>query len=192
MGRITSGQILAKFRQIPPLAIPTPHFLKSDMSQILTVPKINGLDRPEPSENSHITNNGFFPNISLAELRNAMRIDGTVTHERLRLATIEAINTVNRDLKNYRQTAQQQGINTLADSDDEQIGGESSLVLLYQRAVYCLATANLQERYRSFDSTREGHNKADELLDTAGDLRRDYHFAVRDILGEHRMIADLV
>lgn len=121
-----------------------------------------------------------------------MRIDGTVTNERLKHSALDAMQTVNRDLKDFRLKAQTQGKSRLSLCDEEQLNDESELVYLYKRAVFCLTTANLYERYRSFDSTREGDQKADQLIDTAGDLKRDYHFAVRDILGSNRMIAELV
>lgn len=168
------------------------------MNTLIAIPKVANLDLmahpPQPTVigDEVIENHAFFPNIALSEIRNAMRIDGTVTNERLKHSAIEAIQTVNQDLKTYRLQAQQHEQTTLAESDDEAIHGESRLVYLYKRAVFCLTAANLYERYRSYDSTRDGSNKADELSDTAGDLKRDYHFAVRDILGGNRMIAELI
>lgn len=164
----------------------------------ISIPKVNGYEssqnaiKPSTAPDEIITNNGFFPEVSLLEVRNAMRIDGTVTNERLKQAVIEAMATVNADLKSYRLEAQKEGKANLEACDDEFINDESVLVYKYKRAVYCLAVANLYERYRSFDSTKEGHNKSDELETTADDLKRDYHFAVRDILGNNRMISELI
>lgn len=167
-------------------------------STVISIPKVNGYDssknaiKPNSTNNETISNNGFYPDIDLIEVRNAMRIDGTVTNERLKQATIEAMATVNVDLKAFRLNAQTAGKADLKACDDEQINGESVLVYKYKRAVFCLAVANLNERYRSFDSTKEGHKKSDELENTADDLKRDYHFAVRDILGENRIISELI
>lgn len=162
----------------------------------ISIPRVAGYDTPSPTPtvigDETISNNGFFPDITLSELRNAMRIDGTVTNERLKQSAINAIQTVNRDLKSYRHNAQAQGKTSLAECDEETINGESELVYLYKRAVFCLAAANLNERYRSYDSTRESSQRAEELNDIADDLKRDYHFAVRDILGGNNMIAELV
>lgn len=166
------------------------------MSNVIAIPKAKGFDpheqRPTVLNDEIITNNGFFPDVLLSDIRNAMRIDGTVTNDRLKHSAIEAMQTVNRDLKVFRQNQQFLGIEMLEDCDSEEINGQSELVYLYLRAVYCLTAANLYERYRSFDSTKDGERKAQELEQTAGDLRRDYHFAVRDILGEKRMTAELV
>ncbi|WP_198403762.1 head completion/stabilization protein, partial [Burkholderia oklahomensis] len=38
-----------------------------------------------------LTNDGFFPDIDLSALRDAMRLDGTVAHERLRHAARDAV-----------------------------------------------------------------------------------------------------
>lgn len=162
----------------------------------ISIPRVVRHDTPSPKPtvigDEVIINNGFFPDIQLSEIRNAMRIDGTVTNERLKHSALDAMQTVNRDLKDFRLKAQTQGKSRLSLCDEEQLNDESELVYLYKRAVFCLTTANLYERYRSFDSTREGDQKAEQLIDTAGDLKRDYHFAVRDILGGNRMIAELV
>lgn len=72
-----------------------------------------------------------------------MRIDGTVINERLKQAVIEAMATVNADLKAYRLNAEQAQKANLQACDDEQINGESVLVYKYKRAVYCPAVANL-------------------------------------------------
>lgn len=168
------------------------------MNHVINIPKVKDFDssrnphQPNEIGDERLTNNGFFPDITLLEVRNAMRIDGTVTNERLKHATLEAMNSVNQDLKAYRLTAQSENKTTLQACDDEFINGESVLVYRYKRAVFCLTAANLYERYRHFDSTKEGHQKAEELLETAGDLRRDYHFAVRDILGETRLTSELI
>lgn len=162
----------------------------------ISIPRVANHDHPSHSptviDDETISNNGFFPDIYLSEIRNAMRIDGTVTNARLKHSAIKAIQTVNRDLKTYRLNAQTQGKTTLAECSEEMIDGESEVVYLYKRAVFCLTVANLYERYRSYDSTKQGNDKAEQLIDTAGDLKRDYHFAVRDILGGNRMIAELV
>ncbi|MBF0783893.1 head completion/stabilization protein [Muribacter muris] len=164
----------------------------------ISIPKVERFDSSKTPynqteiSNEVISNNGFFPDLHLIDVRNAMRIDGTVTNERLKRAVIEAIATVNKDLKPFRLTQQTKGTQSLADSDDEQINGESVLVHHYKQAVFSLATALLYEHYRSFDSTKDGHDKSTELQHTAGDLRRDYHFAVREIRGENGLISELL
>lgn len=166
-------------------------------NQPTIIPKVPHLDETATHkytdvEDEIIFSRDFFPIIRLMEVRNAMRIDGTVTNERLKHAIINAVATVNRDLQGYRKSYETKGYSTLAECDEEVISNENVLEYQYKRAVYSLAVANLYERYRSFDSTKDGQDKAEELLNTANDLRRDYHFAVRTILNTQGMISELI
>lgn len=54
-------------------------------------------------EDAIMTNDSFYPDISLLAVRNTMRIDGTVTQERLQHAIIEAIISVNHDLRAFQE-----------------------------------------------------------------------------------------
>ncbi len=129
-----------------------------------------------------ISSHPFWPDITPDAVREAQRIDGTVTDTRLIHAIVSAIASVNTDLRVFRQTQQTAGIETLADVEAEIINNESALVFAYRRAVYATAHANLIERYRNFDSTTEGNKQADQLTLTSDDLYRDARFAIRDIL----------
>ncbi len=139
-----------------------------------------------------ITNSLFWPDIDLSQLRDAVRIDGTVTDERLTHAVINAISSVNRDLAVWKQAQQADGIATLADAAADEINGESELKQLYLRAVYATAKANLIERYRDYDATGDGHKSADKLELSTDDLYRDARFAIRDIIGETHTTIELI
>lgn len=161
------------------------------MDNIITIPK--AAKQPdksalEPSK-VRISNNGFFPDILLADVRNAMRTDGTITENRLKNAVIEAIAHVNGELKPLQQRSKATALDEIP---ADEIDGESLLIHRYKRAVYCWAMANLYERYRSFDSTKEGAEKADDFEQSVDELRRDARFAIRDLLNVHRWTAELI
>ena len=139
-----------------------------------------------------ITNDGWFPDIDLVDVRAAVRLDGTVTNERLRPALVDAIVSVNQDLYTWQGARASLGAQSLADVEAPTIDGESVYVSRYRTAVYHLARAALTERYRDFDSTKSGHQKADELECTIDDDRRTARWAVRDILGVSRMTVELI
>lgn len=141
---------------------------------------------------SIITNGPFWPDIGPDELRKTMRLDGTVTNERLEHAVINAALQVNSDLKNWRIGNQLLGYGSLVQVPAEQINGQSIYLQLYLRAVYCLTKANLIERYSDFDSTAKGLKAGEELTDSITDLRRDARFAIRDILGESHVTVELI
>lgn len=137
---------------------------------------------------SVISNDGFFPDIELDRLRKSMRLDGSVTHERLQDACIAAILSVNLDLASLKN----QEHTRLADIPAGQINNASALLLLYQRAVYCMTAAELHERYRNYDSTNQGTANAEELSPGIDDLKRDARFAIRDMLRQARTTVELI
>lgn len=139
-----------------------------------------------------IQSGAFWPALDPVATRAAMRLDGTVTAERLRGALIEAIASVNGQLADWRRSMQAAGIESLAAVPAEEIDGVSVLVQRWYRAVQCDAAANLTERYRSFDSTAAGDKKAAELDTTVDDLRRDSRWAISDILGLPRNTIELI
>lgn len=146
-------------------------------------------DNPAPATGQDITSHPFWPAINTATLRDVMRIDNDITMARLKHGIITAIAQVNQDLISYRQ---QQTATTLADVTAENIGDESQLVHHYRRAVYCLTRANLIERLRDYDTTKDGEGRAESLEQTVTDLRRDARFAVRAILGTTHTTVELI
>ncbi|MGC6246658.1 head completion/stabilization protein, partial [Pasteurella multocida] len=81
---------------------------------------------------------------------------------------------------------------TLAEMPSGMIGNQSVLVYRYKRAVYCLALANLYERYASYDTTNDGEKKMELLQESINQIRRDARFAINDILGRRRITTELI
>lgn len=150
---------------------------------------------PEPVKDGAqdtITNTPFWPEISLSKFRQDMRTDGTVTPERLRQALLTAMAEVNADLYEFREKQQARGCADLNSVPAESIDGESQRVMLYRRAVFCWAKANLVERYRDFDATGEGNKKADEYAQTADELMRDARWAISRVQDLPHMTVELI
>lgn len=139
-----------------------------------------------------IAGDGFFPAISPSTCRDAMRLDGTITPERLRNELIEAIITVNDQLEPWKQAQLAADHLTLDDVPAVQVDGASKYHHRYTRAVYCLAAASLNERYKAFDTTNAGNQRGDENEPTIDDLRRDAYWAISDILARPRTVVELV
>lgn len=136
-----------------------------------------------PNPEVTLTNDGWFPDIETDAVRASLRMDGSVTNDRLVMATTTAMISVNRELAHYKSTAKANGHTALSVVSDESIGGEPVLVHLYKRAVYCTAGAEIAERYRSYDSTGSGNKNADDLTPSIDEYRRDARWAIRDLLG---------
>lgn len=134
----------------------------------------------------------FWPAISLPDLRDTVRLDGTVTTARLKHAVIDAITSVNRDLADWRRAREAEGVATLAAVPGEVINGESAYLHSYRRAVYAMTRANLLERYADYSATGDGVKGADAKIISSDDLYRDARFAIRDILGTTHITVALI
>lgn len=147
---------------------------------------------PTTPAEGEITSSPFWPAISLPDLRETVRLDGTVTTARLTHAVIDAITSVNRDLAEWRTTRQGEGHTTLAAVPGELINDESVHLHSYRRAVYAMTRANLLERYTDYSATGDGVKGADAKVVSSDDLYRDARFAIRDILGTTHNTVELI
>lgn len=139
-----------------------------------------------------IENDGWFPDVPLADMRAAERVGGAVSDERLTQSVIAAIAAVNSELAAWQQTQIDSGFAKLEDVTAKSINGQSTLVALYFRAVYSLAHADLIERFIDYDTTNSGGKRAAEVMDSVADQHRNARWAVRDILGRTRTTAELI
>lgn len=145
-----------------------------------------------PANAATIANDGWFPDIDLDDLRLSMKLDGTVTFERLKRAATDAIATVNADLGQWQAAQIAAGFADLASVPAPTVGGNSVHVQRYERAVYHLTHADITEQYRGYDSTKSGGQKADELDGTICDSRRNARWAMNDIRGIPRSTVELI
>ncbi|MGD8174780.1 head completion/stabilization protein [Marinimicrobium sp. ARAG 43.8] len=139
-----------------------------------------------------LANHSFFPEISVLAFRRAMRVDTVTTSERAEHALEAAMLEANNRLWNWVMACKANGVDSLKDVPSQRGQPEGAAERLYQRAVYCLAKANVVERYRDYDTTREGHGKATELEPVADDYRRDAAWAINDLMGESRTTVELI
>ncbi|QRX82315.1 head completion/stabilization protein [Glaciimonas sp. PAMC28666] len=142
-----------------------------------------------------VENDGWFPPIDLPHMRNAMRLDGTVTGPRLTQAVIDAILHVNEELSAWKQMQVVAGYLALVDIPASQVNRESKLMIYYRRAVYSTAKADLLEKYRDYDSTASSmaDKKSMAYLDEApGEQRRNAHWAIANLVGRPQLTVELI
>lgn len=139
-----------------------------------------------------IGNDGFFPDIDVDQAYAAMRLDGTVTPQRLRASLIEAVLSVNAELQAWKAAQVSFGRLTLADVPASKVDGQSAHLHRYHRAVHCMAAAWLIERYRTIDATATGDRKAEAENLGVDDLRRDARWAISDLMGVARTTVELI
>lgn len=145
-----------------------------------------------PAQPFTLTNDGFWPDIDAAHLRERQRIGGNVTNARLEEAAVAAMISVNRELRTLKLRYMALGHDTLEAVPADQINNESELVHTYRRAIYSEASAEVAERYRNYSATEAGAAKGEAEELTADDYRRDKRFAIRDLLGVSRTTVELL
>lgn len=154
---------------------------------------MSGFVATAPTADQHTIHSGvWYPPIVLAEVRAVLRLDGTVTDARLSECLALAMSSVEDELDAWQQQQEALGRASLAEVPSKVIGDTSRLVLLYQRAVYATAKAELIERYRDFDSTDAGQRRAEAMELSVDDYRRQARYAIRDILGRPRATVELL
>lgn len=160
------------------------------MSFMATPPPQHSWDKQPPAEK--ITNDGFFPDIDPADVRDTVRINGTVTELRLVESIQNAMAAINRELKDWRFEQQSIGYGDLSEVPADKVGESSVLLGHYRRAVYFLVNADLIERYRDFDTTAAGNKRAEDLDHAIIESRRDARWAVLDIMGRPHLTVELI
>jgi hypothetical protein len=154
-------------------------------------PPASEIDQPPAAEEA-VVNDGFFPDIEPAAVREAARIPTSVTPARLRAAILGAIMSAEVDLRAFAAAAIAAGHETLAGLPAPLLDGKSVQLLRYERAIALFAKAETIDRHRDFDTTAAGANQSDELEQSVADLRRDARHAIRDMLGRTRTTVDLI
>lgn len=139
-----------------------------------------------------ISNDGWFPDLKLGELREVIRLDGTVTDDRLRDVARYAMLEVNRQLRAYKAGHAAAGAAKLEDVAGDGIDGVNRLAFLYGRAVAAQIKAELVERYRDLDISDTGLRRVVDMEPSIGEYRRNASWAIADILGKHHTVVELI
>ncbi|CAI1148856.1 head completion/stabilization protein [Serratia ficaria] len=139
---------------------------------------------PEPV----IKNTFFFPDVDPKRIRQLMRLEHTVTPERLRRAIKSGIAETNAELFDYRAQQMAAGFGTLAEVPAESFDGESEKCFHYLNAVCAMATAVLYERYRSADASAKGDKKADGVDASIDEHWRDMRWSISRLQDKPRCI----
>lgn len=135
---------------------------------------------------------GFYPAMSLAAARQALRIPTDITDTRLREALLAAMLSAADDLVTWRLIQDAMGFAALADCSDRVIGDQKRLVVLWRRAIHALVAADLAEVQRGPDTTQRGDDRAEQLALAVADHRRNARWAIRDMLGITRSTVELI
>ena len=143
-----------------------------------------------------VANDGFWPDIDREQLRKDIRLDGTVTADRLHLAIEAAMWSINAELQAWQDVQLEAGHATLAAVPARQLAGESVKARQYRRAIYSHVQAQLAEAYRDMDTTPSGDGKSERVRERIeariDEHRRALRWAIADIKGQRRTTVELI
>ncbi|WII94717.1 head completion/stabilization protein [Moraxella haemolytica] len=136
---------------------------------------------------SDISGGEFFPSISVADVRDFVRIDGSVTDFRLQQLILEEVLDVQRLLMPLVGQAQR-----LTDLSTVRLDGRPSHEIWYFSAIANGVGAKVCEKYRNYDTTNKGYDKAYELSATIDEYRRNKMWAIAQMQGRNQTVVELI
>ncbi|MBK0058252.1 head completion/stabilization protein [Pseudomonas sp. S44] len=138
-----------------------------------------------------IENNGFWPDLSLAEYQKAYRLPGEYLSDvlvtQLELAMAEA----NQDLRKLANSWKSLGITEVATADPLLLEERAFKVKLYKRAVYCRAKATALTDYATVTRREVAENTGKEAPERADQYLAFSQQAIRALQGRSRITVSL-
>lgn len=147
---------------------------------------------PSTSALDLVAGDGWYPGVSIAQARASLRIPDVVTPARIRDALRAGILNVRHELRPWQALRIALGFGSLAASDADTIDDKSVLELLYTRAVFAFAAAELVDTHHDIGATNDGKDRADARASAADEHRRNATHAIRDMLGTSRTAVELI
>lgn len=147
---------------------------------------------PAAAQEPRLENDGWFPDVDPAAVRDQARLDGTVTAPRLRAALLLAMANVNAELEDLKARQLALGIYSLEDMPGPELAGQRVWLVHYQQAIASHVQCSLIESYRDFDTTASGDAKADNLEARIESHRRDLRWAISALLARPRTTVELI
>lgn len=141
---------------------------------------------PTP-QHEKISTNAFFPDVSINDIRDIVKIDGSVTDARLKQAIFEEIIDVNRLLVSLIQPD-----TNLIQLSKNKVNEKTDTEILYFSAISNGVAAKVCEKYRGYDSTNTGNKRADDLTLTIDEYRRNKHWAIQQLLKQNQTTIELI
>lgn len=139
-----------------------------------------------------IENNGFWPDLSLAEYQKAYRLPGEYLSEVLVTQLELAMGEVNTDLKSLMVSWRSLGITEIATADPVLLEERAYKVKLYKRAVYCRAKATALTDFATVTRREVAENTGKEAPERADTYLAFSQQAVRALQGRSRITAALL
>lgn len=139
-----------------------------------------------------IKNDGFWPNLDVAEFQKGYRLPAEYLVELLTAELTTAMSEVNSDLATCKSRWQNQGVTTLESADPMVLPERTFQAATYKRAVYCRAKASLLPQFVTIIRRDSAENLGKESPDRPETFLAFSQQAVRSLQGRGRITAALL
>ena len=139
-----------------------------------------------------IENDGFWPNLSLAEFQKGYRLPAEYLVDMLVTDLTTAMIEVNHDLAKRKSQWQNVGVTTVESADTTVLPERTFHVATYKRAVYCRAKASLLTQFATVTRRESAENTGKDLPERGETFLEFSQQAVRSLQGRGRLTAVLL
>lgn len=139
-----------------------------------------------------IENDGFWPDLSVAEFQKGYRLPAEYLVEMLAAELTTAMIEVNRDLAKRKSQWQNVGVTTVESADTTVLPERTFHAATYKRAVYSRAKASLLTQFATVTRRESAENTGKELPERGETFLEFSQQAVRSLQGRGRITAVLL
>ncbi|XPV75181.1 MAG: head completion/stabilization protein [Desulfovibrio sp.] len=139
-----------------------------------------------------ITNNGFFPDVSVGEFQDRYRMPSSYTDRLIIDHLVSGICWANKQLAEYQITQVGEGHTTLAEVPADTVNNISIQEHYYFTAVCSYAKATLMQSFKTVNRRSEAKNEARESEDTEAKFMQYAGEAISDFLDKPRITVALI
>lgn len=139
-----------------------------------------------------IENDGFWPNLSVAEFQKGYRLPGEYLGEMLVADLTMAMGEVNTDLAKCKARWQSAGVTSVESADPVVLPERTFQAATYKRAVYCRAKASLLTQFATVTRRESAENTGKEAPERRETFLEFSQQAVRALQGRGRITAVLL
>ena len=148
--------------------------------------------KPTTFVDQDIENDGFWPNLSVAEFQKGYRLPAEYLGEMLAADLITAMVEVNTDLAKCKGRWQSSGVVSLETADPMVLPERTFQAATYKRAVYCRAKASLLTQFATVTRRESAENTGKELPERSETFLAFSQAAVRSLQGRGRISVALL
>lgn len=131
-----------------------------------------------------IKNDGFWPDLNLSEFQIERAMSPNINDRLLRDAIVSAVVEINLTLEQYKNTQISKGINTASNCGVVSVDDTSSTVIIYKKAVFARAKADLIGEFVSIASRDDKLGESQKEMKAA--LLAESTREIRKLLGLRR------